>query len=140
WLQAELRRRLQLAGGLVLELEGGEWLLTPGRLERLLELATLGVGLCVHDRSGGLEEARTWSGLPLDPLSLPGTGGEAFGPQGQPEDLGRALSRWSEKGRRVIGDGVDGVSDIPAFTDLGIDYLRGQGLAAIGPRLDFDFG
>lgn len=136
WLQAELRRRLQLAAGLVLELEGGDWLLAPGRLERLLELATLGVGLCVHDRSGGLENLRTWSRLPLDLLMLPATVAEAFAPQ----DLRKALALWCDQGRRVIVDGVDRVSDVPAFTEQGIDYLRGQGLAAIGPRLDYDFG
>ncbi|HEY2344530.1 MAG TPA: EAL domain-containing protein [Xanthomonadaceae bacterium] len=135
WLQAELRRRLPLASGLVLELEGGEWLLAEGRVERLLELATLGVGLCVHDRRGGLEQLRTWSRLPLDLLMLQADVVERVAA----DDLGKALAFWRDQGRAVIVDEVDRASDLPMFRDLGVDYLRGPGVAAIGPRLDYDF-
>ena len=135
WLEAELGRRRHLVNRLVLELEGSDRLLAPESVEQMLKLRAFGVGLGVSDRSGGLERVQAWSRLPLDLLRLRAPVVEAV----PAEAFRKSLALWRDQGRQVIVDSVEKASDMPAFKDLGIDYLRGQGLAAIGPRLDYDF-
>jgi EAL domain-containing protein (putative c-di-GMP-specific phosphodiesterase class I)/GGDEF domain-containing protein len=135
WLEAELRRRRHLVNGLVLELQGDDRLFAPECVEHMLRLRAFGVGLAVSDRSGGLERVQAWSRLPLDLLRLQAPVVEAV-----PADVfRRTLALWRDQGRQVIVDAVEKASDMAGFKGLDVDYLRGQGLAAIGPRLDYDF-
>jgi hypothetical protein len=57
----------------------------------------------------------------------------------RPKTFRELLAPWRDLGRQVIVDAVEKTSDMARFTRMGVDYLRGQGLAAIGPRLDFAF-
>lgn len=135
WLQAELRRHTHLADGLILELEASDKLTAPHSIERIAQLRELGVRIGLSDPQGGLERIPTWSALPVDILRLQATTVDAL----PPDQFRECLAPWQEQGRQLIVDGVEKASDIAHFTGLGVDYLRGQALAAIGPRLDFEF-
>jgi len=135
WLEAELHRRRQLADGLILELEANQELEEPENLERMMKLRELGVRVGLSDRSGGLDRVSAWFGLPVDILRIQLPVVDAL-PAGTFREL---LAPWREQGRQLIVDAVEDANEVARFTGLGVDYLRGQGLAAIGPRLDFEF-
>ncbi|HEV2607280.1 MAG TPA: EAL domain-containing protein, partial [Xanthomonadaceae bacterium] len=135
WLEAELHRHHQLADGLILELEANQKLEEPENVERMMKLHELGVRVGLSDRTGGLDWVSAWSRLPVDILRLQVPVVDAV-----PVEMFRErLAPWREQGRQLIVDSVENASDVAHFTGLGVDYLRGQGLAAIGPRLDFEF-
>lgn len=135
WLEAELGRRRQLANGLILELDANQQLDEPEAVERMLMLRALGVRVGLSLRWGGLDRVSAWSSLPVDILRLQLPLVDAL-----PADaFCELLAPWRQMGRQLIVDGVEDASAIARFGGLGVDYLRGQGLAAIGPRLDFEF-
>ena len=135
WLEAELQRRRHLTEGLILELEANQKLEEPECVERIAKLRELGVRIGLSDHSNGLEWISAWSSLPADVLRLQFPVVDAV----PPEIFRERLSPWLEQGRQLIVDAVEKASDMARFTGLGVDYLRGQALAAIGPRLDFEF-
>ena len=135
WLEAELHRRRHLGDGLILELEANQTLEEPDNVERISKLRELGVRVGLSDHSGGLDWVSAWSRLPVDVLRLQFPVVDAV----PPEIFLERLAPWREQGRQLIVDGVEKASDMAHFTGLGVDYLRGQTLAAIGPRLDFEF-
>jgi len=135
WLEAELGRRSQLANGLILELDTHQKLDEPGFEERLMKLRELGVRVGLSHRSAGLDRLSAWSGLPVDILRLQLPLVDAL----PAETFRELLAPWRATGRQLIVDGVEDASEMARFGGLGVDYLRGQGLAAIGPRLDFEF-
>jgi EAL domain-containing protein (putative c-di-GMP-specific phosphodiesterase class I)/GGDEF domain-containing protein len=136
WLEAELRRRRRFADGVILELEGNPKLEEPDNVARMLKLRELGVRIGLSDRSGGLERVSTWSKLPVDVLRLQVAVVDAL----PAEAFRESLAPWREQGRQLIVDSVEKASDMARFAGLGVDYMRGEGLAAIGPRPDYDFG
>ena len=135
WLEAELSRHHQLADGLILELEANQKLEEPESVECMMKLRELGVLVGLSDRSGGLDRVSAWSRLPVDILRLQAPVVDAV----PVETFRERLAPWREQGRQLIVDAVENASDVARFTGLGVDYLRGHGLAAIGPRLDFEF-
>ena len=135
WLEAELHRRRHLADGLILELEANQKLEEPDNMQRISKLRELGVRVGLSDHSGSLQWVSAWSMLPVDVLRLQFAVVDAV----PPELFLECLAPWREQGRQLIVDGVEKASDMAHFNGLGVDYLRGQGLATIGPRLDFEF-
>lgn len=135
WLEAELHRRRHLADRLILELEAHPKLEESIIVERLRTLRAFGVRIGLSDRSGGLEWIATWARLPVDVLRLQFQVVDAV----SPDAFTGRLSPWREKGRQVIVDSIQRTNDMARFTGLGVDYLRGRALAAIGPRLDYEF-
>jgi EAL domain-containing protein (putative c-di-GMP-specific phosphodiesterase class I)/GGDEF domain-containing protein len=135
WLEAELHRRHHLVDGLILELEASPELQEPESLERIGKLREFGVRIGLSDRSMGLERMAIWSNLPADILRLQSQLVDSV----SPEIFRERLSPWLEQGRQLIVDSVERAGDMAHYTGLGVDYLRGQALAAIGPRLDFEF-
>jgi EAL domain-containing protein (putative c-di-GMP-specific phosphodiesterase class I) len=136
WLEAELGRRRNLVDGLILELDANQQVEQPENVERMMKLREFGVRIGLCDRSGGLDRIPAWSALPVDILRLQVPVVDAV-----PVEMFRErLAPWREQGRQLIVDSVENAGDVARFTGLGVDYLRGQGLAAIGPRLDFEFG
>lgn len=135
WLEAELGRRRKLADGLILELDANQKLGEPENVERMMKLHEFGVRIGLCDRSGGLDWISAWSGMPVDMLRLQAPVVDAV----PVEAFRERLAPWREQGRQLIVDSVENASEVAHFTGLGVDYLRGQGLAAIGPRLDFEF-
>lgn len=135
WLEAELHRRRHLADGLIVELEAHPKLQEPDSVERLVKLRELGVRVGLSDQSGGLEWVSAWSRLPVDLLRLQLPVVDAV----PADSFYEHLSPWREQGRQLIVDAVEEASAMARFNGLGVDYLRGHGLAAIGPRLDFEF-
>ena len=136
WLQAELDRRRHLVGRLILELEANQELEAPENLERISQLRELGVRIGLSDHSGDLQKVAAWSRLPADVLRLQLAVVDAV----LPTIFSEQLACWREQDRQLIVDGVEEAGAIARFNALGVDYARGQGLAAIGPRLDFEFG
>jgi len=135
WLEAELRRHRNLVDGLILELEANQKLGEAENVERMNKLHELGVRVGLSDRSGGLDNLSAWSRLPVDILRLQVPVVDAVPMDGFRE----LLAPWRDQGRQLIVDSVESASEVARFTGLGVDYLRGHGLAAIGPRLDFEF-
>ncbi len=135
WLEAEMRRRWHLAEGLVLELEANQKIEHPEFVERLKKLRTLGVKIALSDHALKLDRIATWAKLPLDTLRIQVAAVNAIAPDAFREKI----AGWKNLGRQLIVDGVEKTGEIPHFTGLGVDYLRGHALATIGPRLDFDF-
>ena len=136
WLDAQLVRRGALCGGLVLELQATEALQAPEVVERFARCRSLGVRVSLDDRDGGLDSTRTWFALPVDFLRLPVT---AIAAMPQAEGIAH-IAHWQDQGRRLIIDGVEGAGSITELSGYHVDYLSGDGLAPIGPKLDFDFG
>ena len=136
WLEAELSRRGALCSGLVLELQANTALQAPEVVERLTMCRGLGVRISLDDRHGGLDSIRAWSDLPVDFLRLPASALAALSPVA----CNAPLAHWRDQGRKLVLDGVEGAEAIMQLSEYRVDYLSGDGLAPIGPKLDFDFG
>ena len=138
WLDAELVRRGALCRQLLLELPATEALRAPAVVERIARCRSLGVRISLDDRHGGLDSFRTWSGFPVDFLRLPASALAAL----PPEECRKPIAQWRNQGRRLILDGIEKTGAIMRLqlSEYHVDYLCGDGLAPIGPKLDFDFG
>lgn len=136
WLEAQLVRRGALCAGLVLELQASAALQAPAVVERFARCRSLGVRISLDDRHGGLDSTRTWSALPVDFLRLPASTMSALPPAACIEHI----AHWRDQGRRLILDDVESAGAITQLSQHQVDYLSGDGLAPIGPKLDFDFG
>lgn len=135
WLEAELRRRRHLVDGLIIEIVASQSPEERVSIERLGHLRELGVRVGLSDLSGSLDWVPVWSRLPLDVLRLQCPAVQAV----SPELFSELISPWKKQGRRVIVDAVEEASAMDPYAGRGVDYLCGQELAAIGPRLDFEF-
>lgn len=135
WLEAELRRRRHLADGLILDLDAARILHEVDGVERMDRLREHGVHICVSDSSGNLRRAAALCKLPADLLRVPVRVLDAHAPQA----VQTFLRHWRALGRQVIVDEIEDTSAVARLSDLAVDYLRGDALAAIGLRLDFEF-
>lgn len=134
WLEAELQRRSALVDGIIIELESAAIQQDTHAKARLARLRALGVQICVADTSGSLYHVRTWSELPIDMLLVE----HAVVRAKSPDALRTSLQRWHALGRKVVVDAVDNASAVARLAECGIDYVRGDALAACGLRLDYD--
>jgi len=135
WLEAELRRRQPLLDRLILELDAAQLLNEADAVERVNRLRQSGVRICVSDSSENLRRAAALCKLPVDMLRVPLRVLDAHTPQAVRTFLGH----WRGLGRQVIVDEIEDTSAMARLSDLAVDYLRGDALAAIGLRLDFEF-
>ena len=136
WLLAELHRRHDVAARLIIELDDFHTFAQPERQQQIQQLRELGVGLCLSNIINLQEEIPELHRFPVDLVRIqlavlasapPGSFNEIFG-------------AWQESGRQLIVDGVEDQSGMARYSRLGIDYLCGKGVAAIGQRLDYEFG
>ncbi|MEO8742342.1 MAG: EAL domain-containing protein [Lysobacteraceae bacterium] len=134
WLEAELRRRQHLAGRLILEVEASGQMDDPEFAQRLGKLHELGVRVGLSDRSESLENLATWSRLPIDVLRIQVSVVDSMSPVAFRE----LVAPWRAQGRQLVIDSVIDAATMAWFAEIGVDYLRGHALAAIGPRLDFN--
>ncbi|MDB6163849.1 MAG: hypothetical protein JWL98_1281 [Xanthomonadaceae bacterium] len=136
WLQAELQRRRDVLPGLILEFEASGALIERPYVERIVQLHDAGVRIAVSERSPALDGPAPWLGLPVDWVRLQ----MAVVDAATPFEISRYLEPWQKQGGQLILDGVTDAGALARFAQLGADYLCGNALAAIGPRLDFEFG
>ena len=134
WLEAELRRRQHLVGRLILEVEANGQVEDLELAQRLGKLRELGVRVGLSDRSDGLDNLAAWSRLPIDVLRLQVSAVDSL----PPDAFREQVAPWRVLGRQLVVDSVEAAATVARFAELGVDYLRGHALAAIGPRLDFN--
>jgi EAL domain-containing protein (putative c-di-GMP-specific phosphodiesterase class I) len=135
WLEAELKRRRHLAGRLTVELEASPVLMDKDSIKRIVRLRHFGVRVGLSDRRERLEQVELWAKLPLDTLRLQHQSAQALtDPQ-----FCAVVHPWRTKGRQLIMDAVEDIEAVSRLSALGVDHLRGNALAEIGPRLDYDF-
>ena len=135
WLVEELKRQPHLRQRLILELEASPALHEQENLLCIVRLRRLGVRVCVCDRSKDTVNLSSWTKLPVDFLRLH-CGAVQAAPAAEFE---QAVASWRAKGRHLIVSSVKEAGAVSHLASLGVDYLRGQALAATGPRLDYDF-
>lgn len=135
WFEAELQRRQHLLDRLIVELDAGPELLDKDSVMRLVRLRRFGVRIGLSDRSASLQHVPHWTKLPADLLTVQSAAVGALAP----EAFHEAIQAWQSKQRLVVIDGVEDTNVLAYMHGLGVDHLRGQALAAIGPRLDYDF-
>lgn len=135
WLAAELRRRRQIADGLVVEVDAEGLLAKPELVEVLHRLKACDLTLSLSEPSGSLARLETLQDLPADLLRLPHSAVDGV----DPVVFSELLAPWRAQGRGIIVDQVRNLDNVTRLWGLGIDYLQGDALAAAGPRLDFDF-
>lgn len=136
WLLAELHRRRHLAARLIIELDNFDTFAQPERLQQIEQLRQLGLRLCLSNIVNLQGKMPTLQQFPVDLVRIQLTL-LATAPPGSFNELFKA---WQESGRQLIVDGVEDQSGMARYSDLGIDYLCGEGIAAIGQRLDYEFG
>ncbi|HMM65933.1 MAG TPA: hypothetical protein PKC03_03235, partial [Dokdonella sp.] len=109
----------------------------PGRQpgQRTVRLRRFGVRIGLADKSANLRQVPEWARLPVDVLTLQHAATNAL----SPDEFRGAMQAWQSKQRLVVVDAVEDTNALVHLQGLGVDHLRGQALAAIGPRLDFDF-
>ncbi|MGB0135345.1 bifunctional diguanylate cyclase/phosphodiesterase [Dokdonella sp.] len=135
WFEAELKRRRHLADRLTVEIEASPVLLDKDSIKRIVRLRHYGVRVGLSDPRERLDQVELWSKLPLDTLQLQHQAAQALTDQ----QFRAALHPWRSKGRHLIVDSVEDVDAVSRLSALGVDHLRGNALAEIGPRLDYDF-
>lgn len=135
WFEAELKRRRHLAGRLTVEIEASPVLMDKDSIKRIVRLRHYGVRVGLSDRRERLEQVELWAKLPLDTLRLQHSAAQALtDPQ-----FSAVVHPWRSKGRHLIMDAVEDADAVSRLSALGVDHLRGNALAEIGPRLDYDF-
>lgn len=135
WLEAELRRRRHLIPRLTVEFEATPELLEQDSVKRIVRLRHLGVKVGICDRRRQLDQIELWARLPLDVLRLHYAAVSPF----SAKQFQAIVHAWRAKGRQIVIDAVPSVEAVSRLADLGVDYLRGNALATVGPRLDYDF-
>ncbi|MEZ5460547.1 EAL domain-containing protein [Dokdonella sp.] len=135
WFEAELKRRRHLATRLTVEIEASPVLMDKDSIKRIVRLRHYGVRVGLSDRRERLEQVELWAKLPLDTLRLQYTAAQAL----TDVQFSAVVQPWRVKGRHLIMDSVEDVAAVSRLSALGVDYLRGNALAEIGPRLDYDF-
>jgi EAL domain-containing protein (putative c-di-GMP-specific phosphodiesterase class I) len=135
WLEAELGRRQGLTNGLILEFEAGPALETTEAMERCRKLRDLGVAVGIAGGGGGLEDLKHWAKLPIQVARLTYANVE----DASPELWDQARALWRGLERKIIVDTVHEFHMITMLHEHGVDYVCGDGIAAIGTRLDFIF-
>ena len=135
WLVEELRRRQHLRSRLVIEIEATSALLEKDNLMRIVRLRRVGVRVCLCDPSSDLTQAPIWAKLPSDLLHLVHAAVKEA-PDSQIHALTHDLH---SRGKQLIVSSVAESADVRRLAGLSVDYLRGQALAATGPRLDYGF-
>ncbi len=135
WLVEELRRRPQLRDRLVIELPATADLADKDNLMRIVSLRRFGVRVGLSEQAGDLARMELWTKLPVDFLRIPYAAVASI----SDADFSAAIQDFKAHGRQLIVDSVSDVGSVSRLAGLGIDYLRGQALAATGPRLDYDF-
>lgn len=135
WLAEEIRRRQHLRSRLIIELEATPSLMEKDNLMRIVRLRRYGVKLSLSDRTDVLAEQTIWSRLPGDFLRVAHTAVQAA----TDEQLQSLVRDLRSRDRGLIVAAVPDTADVRRLAALGVDYLRGQALAATGPRLDYGF-
>ncbi|MEO5560194.1 MAG: EAL domain-containing protein [Dokdonella sp.] len=132
WLEAELRRRAHVADRLVIELDACHELTAAEATASMTKLRSFGVHICLA--STELSDVSEWARLPADFLRIPASAVEGA----TVAELSALLSAWLVRERRLI---FDGVSDVNATMRHGfnLDYIGGDAVAVVGPRLEHDF-
>ena len=136
WLMGELRRRRALIDGLVIELDARPLLAKPALYDVLRQLRESGVTLSLSEPSGSLALLERRHDAPVQLLRLPHPAIEGV----TPAAFSKLMAPWRERGRGLVVDQVRSIDAVSSLWDLGIEFLQGDTLAAIGPRLDYDFG
>ncbi|MEO8010035.1 MAG: EAL domain-containing protein [Dokdonella sp.] len=134
WLEAVLRRRVALVDAIIIELDCAAIQHDAHAKVRLARLHALGVRICVADTSGSFYHLRTWCTLPIDMLLVT----HAVLETKSNDALCASLQRWRALGRQVAVDAVEDASAVARLLECGVDYARGDALAAHGLRLDYD--
>ncbi|MEO7934937.1 MAG: EAL domain-containing protein [Dokdonella sp.] len=135
WFVEELRRRPHLRTRLIIELEVDSALLEKDNLMRIVRLRRFGVGVCLCGRSEDLAEVSAWSKLPGDFLRVSYAALNAA----CDADIQALAENLHSRERELIVTSVTDTASVRRLAGLGVDYLRGQALAATGPRPDYEF-
>ncbi len=135
WLLEELRRRAHLRNRLIIELQATPELTDKDNLMHIVRLRRFGVLVSLSDQAGDLGRMDQWTKLPVDFLRIPYA---AVASTTDPK-FSAALQGFKARRRHLIVDSVSDIGSVSRLAGLGVDYLRGQVLAATGPRLDYDF-
>ena len=135
WLVEELRRRQHLRARLIIELEVDSKLMEKDNLMRIVRLRRFGVSVCLCGRSEDLAEVSTWSKLPGDFLRVSYAALSAA----SDADIRALAENLHSRERELIVTSVTDSASVRRLAGLGVDYLRGQALAATGPRPDYEF-
>ncbi len=135
WLVEELRRRPQLRDRLIIELPATPDLTDKDNLMRIVSLRRFGVRVSLSEQVGDLARLTLWTKLPVDFLRIPYVAVASI----TDAEFSAAVCDFKAHGRQLIVDSVSDTGSVSRLAGLGVDYLRGQALAATGPRLDYDF-
>lgn len=135
WIVEELRRRPHLRDRLIIELQATPDLTDKDNLMRIVNLRRFGVRVCLSEQAGDLARMALWAKLPVDFLRIP----YAAVASTTDTDFSATIQEFKAHGRQLIVDSVSDIGSVSRLAGLGVDYLRGQALAATGPRLDYDF-
>lgn len=135
WLEAELVHRAHVADRLMIELDASSMLDGDDAMSSMVQLRKHGVRICLTAESADLAHAAAWAASPAEFLRV-----AAPVVEGMSHDAFAAdVSMWRAPDKHLIIDGVDDFRTMARLDALGIDYLGGDAIAAIGPRLDHRF-
>ena len=135
WLDAELRRRKAGPDGLIIEFDADMALGRPELARVVQRLEDHGVVIAMSDASGNLGRIAQLQRFPAGLLRLPLAAIDSL-PPARFLDL---LAPWRASGRGLVADQVEDVATVTRLFELQVDYVQGDGLAAGGPRLDYEF-
>ncbi|MBL0165053.1 MAG: EAL domain-containing protein [Xanthomonadales bacterium] len=135
WLVEELRRRPHLRDRLIIELQATPNLTDKDNLMRIISLRRFGVRVSLSEQVGNLAQMALLTKLPIDFLRI----SYAAVASTTDAEFSAAMQDFKAHGRQLIVDSVSDIGCVSRLAGLGVDYLRGQALAATGPRLDYDF-
>lgn len=135
WLVEELRRRPHLRSRLIVEIEATSELTDKDNLMRIVRLRRFGVRVCLCEHGQDLAQLPVWSKLPCDFLRLAHSALRSV----SDADIHALARELRSRGRQLIVSSVKDTDAVRRLAGLGVDYLRGQALAATGPRLDYGF-
>jgi multidomain signaling protein FimX len=135
WLIETLRRNQHLRDRLILEISATPALREKENLLRIVRLRRFGVRVSFRVEGADLNRIPAWSKLPADVLRIPYSALKSC----SDAEFVSLVRAWRSRGRKLVVAGVSDTAAVGRLTSLGVDYLRGQVLAATGPRMDYDF-
>jgi multidomain signaling protein FimX len=135
WLVETLRRTQHLRDRLILEIQATPALREKENLLRIIRLRRFGVRVCLRVAGKDLNHIPAWSKLPADLVRVSYAAVQSC----TDAEFSALVRSWRSRGRKLMVAGVSEPGAVGRLSALAVDYLRGQALAATGPRLDYDF-
>lgn len=134
WMHGLLSRNPPLAAGLQVEFDARVLIERPALKGILSVLRKFKVIAVLADAEAELEKIEWYLQLPVTLLRFPCAAVKKIAA----DDFAMAIEPWKRAGRAIVVDGVDELTDVNRLWSLGVDYLQGEALASVSPRLELE--